>query len=75
MESGPFKIVYNSDLIIRDRSEAASLSNLPDTHKSRWGDELTAEKMKKCAWLRPELRSSTSKVGRKRASAVFDEPK
>src|SRR5438477_12375481 len=28
--------------------------NLPDTHKSRWGDELTAEKMKECIWLRPE---------------------
>jgi DNA ligase D-like protein (predicted ligase) len=28
--------------------------NLPDTHKSRWGDELTAEKMKGCVWLRPE---------------------
>jgi len=28
--------------------------NLPDTHKSRWGDELTAEKMKDCVWLRPE---------------------
>src|SRR6266852_4779017 len=27
--------------------------NLPDTHKSRWGDELTAEKMKECVWLRP----------------------
>jgi DNA ligase D-like protein (predicted ligase) len=29
-------------------------ANLPDTHKSRWGDELTVEKMKKCVWLRPE---------------------
>jgi bifunctional non-homologous end joining protein LigD len=29
--------------------------NLPDTHKSRWGDELTAEKMKECVWLRPEI--------------------
>ena len=29
-------------------------ANLPDTHKSRWGDELTAEKMKECIWLRPE---------------------
>jgi len=29
-------------------------ANLPDTHKSRWGDELTAEKMKECVWLRPE---------------------
>src|SRR6266853_1232088 len=28
--------------------------NLPDTHKSRWSDELTAEKMKECVWLRPE---------------------
>jgi len=26
--------------------------NLPDTHKSRWGDELSAEKMKECVWLR-----------------------
>jgi ATP-dependent DNA ligase len=29
-------------------------ANLPDTHKSRWGDELTTEKMKECVWLRPE---------------------
>jgi DNA ligase D-like protein (predicted ligase) len=29
--------------------------NLPDTHKSRWGDELTAEKMKECVWLRPAV--------------------
>jgi bifunctional non-homologous end joining protein LigD len=28
--------------------------NLPDKHKSRWDDELTAEKMKECVWLRPE---------------------
>jgi len=28
-------------------------ANLPDAHRSRWG-ELTAEKMKKCVWLRPE---------------------
>lgn len=28
--------------------------NLPDTHKSRCGDELTAEKMKECVWLRRE---------------------
>src|SRR5712664_3237206 len=28
--------------------------NLPDTHKSRWSDELTAEKMNECVWLRPE---------------------
>ncbi|PYV67670.1 MAG: hypothetical protein DMG97_26700 [Acidobacteria bacterium] len=29
-------------------------ANLPDTHKSRWGDELTAEKMKEWVWLPPE---------------------
>src|SRR5438094_3981181 len=35
-------------------SPAMPFVNLPDTHKSRWGDELTAEKMKECVWLRPE---------------------
>jgi len=28
--------------------------NLPDEKESRWGDNLTAEKMKQCVWLRPE---------------------
>jgi ATP-dependent DNA ligase len=28
--------------------------NLPDTKRSRWGEELNAEKMKKAVWLRPE---------------------
>jgi bifunctional non-homologous end joining protein LigD len=36
-------------------SPTMPFANLPDTHKSRWGDELTAEKMKKCVWLRPEV--------------------
>ena len=36
-------------------SPTMPFSNLPDTHKSRWGDELTAEKMKECVWLRPEM--------------------
>jgi bifunctional non-homologous end joining protein LigD len=35
-------------------SNTMPFANLPDTHKSRWGEELTAEKMKKCVWLRPE---------------------
>jgi DNA ligase D-like protein (predicted ligase) len=35
-------------------STTMPFTNLPDTHKSRWGDELTAEKMTKCVWLRPE---------------------
>jgi DNA ligase D-like protein (predicted ligase) len=29
--------------------------NLPETHKGRWGDGLTAEDMEKCVWVRPEL--------------------
>jgi DNA ligase D-like protein (predicted ligase) len=28
--------------------------NLPDEHPSKWGENLTAEKMKECVWLRPE---------------------
>ena len=35
-------------------SPSMPFANLPDTHKFRWGDELTPEKMKKCVWLRPE---------------------
>jgi bifunctional non-homologous end joining protein LigD len=30
-------------------------SNLPERHRSRWGEGLTADDMKKCIWLRPEL--------------------
>jgi bifunctional non-homologous end joining protein LigD len=29
--------------------------NLPEGHGGRWGQGLTAEKMKDCRWLRPEL--------------------
>ena len=29
--------------------------NLPEMHKRRWGDGLTAEDMKQCIWVRPEL--------------------
>jgi ATP-dependent DNA ligase len=29
--------------------------NLPETRKARWGEALTADKMKKCIWVRPEL--------------------
>ena len=29
-------------------------ASLAHTHESRWGDELSAEKMKDCVWLRPE---------------------
>ncbi len=29
--------------------------NLPESHKGRWGQGLTAEDMKKCDWVRPKL--------------------
>lgn len=32
-----------------------SFANLPETEKGRWGEGLTAEDMKKCVWVRPEL--------------------
>jgi bifunctional non-homologous end joining protein LigD len=35
-------------------SSTAPLVNLPDEHPSRWGENLSAEKMKECVWLRPE---------------------
>ena len=30
-------------------------ANLPVTGKSRWGEPIDAEKMKKCMWVRPEV--------------------
>jgi len=29
--------------------------NLPEKGRSRWGEGLTADDMKKCVWLRPEI--------------------
>src|SRR6266576_895349 len=35
-------------------SPVMPFANLPDEHASRWGENLTAEKMRECVWLRPE---------------------
>jgi DNA ligase D-like protein (predicted ligase) len=35
-------------------TSACPFVNLPETRRSRFGEELTAEKMKKAVWLRPE---------------------
>jgi len=32
-----------------------AFANLPETRKGRWSDGLTAEEMRKCLWVRPEL--------------------
>jgi ATP-dependent DNA ligase len=33
--------------------------NLPEKEKGRWGTGLTADDMKKCVWVRPELVART----------------
>jgi bifunctional non-homologous end joining protein LigD len=30
-------------------------ANLPETHKGRWGEGLTADEMRKCVWVQPKL--------------------
>jgi hypothetical protein len=35
--------------------ETCPFVNLPDTRKSRFGEELNAEKMKKAVWVKPEI--------------------
>jgi ATP-dependent DNA ligase len=37
------------------RTEECPFANLPETRKARWGEAMTAEKMKECVWVRPEL--------------------
>jgi len=29
--------------------------NLPEKHRSRWGEGVTADEMKKCVWVKPKL--------------------
>jgi ATP-dependent DNA ligase len=36
------------------RDPACPFVNLPETRRSRFGEELNAEKMKKAVWLKPE---------------------
>jgi len=36
------------------KTETCPFSNLPEKAAGRWGQGLTAEKMKECVWLRPE---------------------
>jgi len=35
--------------------EACPFCNLPEKRPGRWGERLTADKMKECRWVRPEL--------------------
>ena len=36
-------------------TESCPFVNLPERGKGHWGEGLTADEMKKCRWLRPEL--------------------
>jgi bifunctional non-homologous end joining protein LigD len=37
------------------RIKSCRFVNLPETGRSRWGESLTAEKMKQCVWVEPTL--------------------
>jgi ATP-dependent DNA ligase len=37
------------------KTDKCPFINLPETRKARWGEAMTAEKMKECVWVRPEL--------------------
>lgn len=37
------------------RSSRCPFTNLPEETSSRWGESLTAEKMKECRWVKPKL--------------------
>ena len=37
------------------KTDECPFTNLPETRKARWGQAMTAEKMKECVWVRPEL--------------------
>jgi bifunctional non-homologous end joining protein LigD len=39
----------------RLKTDECPFTNLPETRKARWGEAMTAEKMKDCVWVRPEL--------------------
>jgi ATP-dependent DNA ligase len=36
-------------------TEICPFANLPEHGRSRWGENLTAEKMKQCVWVKPTL--------------------
>jgi ATP-dependent DNA ligase len=36
-------------------TQSCPFTNLPEKKASRWGEALTAEKMKECRWLKPKL--------------------
>ena len=39
-------------------TERCPFANLPESHRGRWGEGLTAEEMVLCRWLRPRLRAT-----------------
>ena len=53
---------FNEALLAKLHKQMAGLTrkdcpfaNLPETSKGRWGEGMTAGKMKECVWVRPEL--------------------
>jgi ATP-dependent DNA ligase len=45
----------NTDRYSTHQYSRHALVNLPETRQTRWSEPLTAETMKKCIWVNPEL--------------------
>jgi ATP-dependent DNA ligase len=37
------------------KTEECPFTNSPETRRARWGEAMTADKMKACVWVRPQL--------------------
>jgi hypothetical protein len=51
---GELKVLADGDTVIDGGALKRRKARSP-THRSRWGEGLAAEDMKKCVWIRPEL--------------------
>jgi hypothetical protein len=45
--------------------------NLPETGRSRWGESLTAEKIKQCVWVEPKLSARIEFLERTEAGRLW----
>jgi len=50
--------------------EMCPFANLPERGKSRWGETLNAEKIKKCVWLKPKLTAEVEFLERAEGSGL-----
>jgi ATP-dependent DNA ligase len=55
MGSHPHRATGYSSALRLLATEKCPVANLPEARGGRWGEGLTAEKMKGCRWLKPVL--------------------